>query len=122
MDRNMSLDDLIKKEKSKKKQGGPNAFGGRGGAKFGGNFRGGNRVDNRADNRVGNFVPRIRRGGAGGIFKRERPQFQAVGGQQGGARPLRRGGKFGGLRNQRVSIFLIRCVCSIGNIHSSSCC
>ena len=122
MDKNVSLDDLIKKEKSKKKQGGANSFGALGGGKFGGNFRGGNRVDNRADNRGGNFVPRIRRGGAGGIFKRERAQFQTVGGQQGGARPLRRGGKFGGPRNQRVSIFLIRCVYSIGNIHSSSCC
>jgi hypothetical protein len=99
MDKNMSLDDLIKKDKANKKRQGGNAFGGRGGSKFGGNFRGGNRS--------GNFVPRDRRAAHGGIFKRNRPQMIQGGGQQGGARPLgRRGGNFGGPRIQRVSIMI----------------
>ena len=65
MDKNMSLDDLIKKDKANRRKQGGGAFGQRGGPKFGGNFRGGNRG--------GNLVPRIRRGGAGAIFKRNRP-------------------------------------------------
>ena len=91
MDKNLSLDDLIKKDKANRKNKGGNAFGQRGGPRFGGNFRGGNRG--------GNLVPRNRRGGAGGIFKGDRPQIQGGGFQQGGQRPLnRRGGKFGGPR------------------------
>ena len=90
MDKNISLDDLIKKDRANKRKQGGNAFGQRGGSRFGGGFKGGNRG--------GNLVPRNRRGGPAGIFKRNRPQIQGGGFQQGGQRPIRRNGRFGGPR------------------------
>ena len=88
--KNMSLDDLIKKEKSKGKnfgkQRGGNKFGGKPVGKFGGRQQ-------------GNFVPRQRQEGQ--IFKNRR-------GNQGDN--FRQGGRFGqgaGARIQRVSINLV---------------
>ena len=81
----MSLDDLIKKDRDSKKRQGGKSFGGPrrfGGVPHGGApFRGGNRGDS--------LVPRMRRGGAG-IFK---ARFGAP--AAGGARAVRRGGRFG---------------------------
>lgn len=73
----MSLDDLIKKEKSKGKnfRRGGNKFGG--GPKRGGSFQGGRQG--------GNFVPIQKQGGA--IFKRQRGGIQFEGN-------FRRGGRF----------------------------
>ena len=84
--KNISLDDLIKKEKTKGKNfgRGGNKFGGA--PKRGGSFQGGRQG--------GNFVPRQKQGGA--IFKRHR------GNQQEGG--FRRGGRFQqqGVRGARI--------------------